>query len=244
MSSVCAYAQTLSETPAVSPYRPSVSSPAQLPFPGQLELDMGWLSSHDSGGARTSLPYQWKLAFNQEWGVLIGGEAQIWSRENSLTRQHGSGDTSLTLKRAFLVNESEAWGVEIGAKLATARSGFGSGKQDLNLNLIYSRDLGAVHLDVNGNVTQLGAVELGESRLLHGLSTSLSAPMSEQWAANLEWSGSYQRGAGAQTQFLMALVYSPSRRLSLDVGMSRKLDQHQHVDSWFVGMVMPIARLF
>lgn len=242
--SASAFAQATQELQAVLPYRPSVSSPAQLTFPGQLELELGALSSRENTGARSSLPYQWKLAVNHEWAVLLGGEAQIWSHENFPNQQRGSGDTNLTLKRAFIVNESEAWGVELGTKFATAGSGLGSGKQDYTVNLIYSRDLGAVHLDVNANATRLGSVENEGSHLQQGFSTSFSTPISDQWAGNLEWSASRQQAASAQTQVLMALVYSPTRRLSLDVGMLHKLGQQPHVNSWFAGMVLPIARLF
>ena len=54
---------------AITPYRPSVSTPAQLPSPGQLEFELGGLASSFSGGARRdSLPYTFKLAFSDEWG--------------------------------------------------------------------------------------------------------------------------------------------------------------------------------
>ena len=50
---------------AVTPYRPSVSSPAQLPVPGQLELELGGLHTRLEDDRRASLPYTVKLAFNE-----------------------------------------------------------------------------------------------------------------------------------------------------------------------------------
>ena len=55
---------------AVTPYRPSVSSPAQLPVPGQLELELGGLQTRLDDDRRASLPYTFKLAFNEAWGVV------------------------------------------------------------------------------------------------------------------------------------------------------------------------------
>ena len=63
--------------PAVVPYRPSVSTPAQLSAPGYLELEAGGLraTGPDRGVARTTLPYTLKLAFTPDWGVRVGGDA-------------------------------------------------------------------------------------------------------------------------------------------------------------------------
>ena len=61
----------------VSPYRPSVSNSAQLPAPGQLEFEFGGLRQRSADTRRSSTPYLFKLAFDQAWGVLIGGEAHV-----------------------------------------------------------------------------------------------------------------------------------------------------------------------
>ena len=51
---------------AITPYRPSVSSPAQLPLAGQLEFELGGLRTRSPDARRSSLPYQFKLAFSPE----------------------------------------------------------------------------------------------------------------------------------------------------------------------------------
>ncbi|MBY0574573.1 MAG: hypothetical protein K2P84_12910, partial [Undibacterium sp.] len=53
LSSINTYAQ---EVNPVSPYRPSVSSPALLPVPGQLEFELGGLTSKQDDDKRSSLP--------------------------------------------------------------------------------------------------------------------------------------------------------------------------------------------
>ena len=41
----------------VVPYRPTLSNPAQLSFPGQLELEFGGLNAKTGEVSRGSLPY-------------------------------------------------------------------------------------------------------------------------------------------------------------------------------------------
>src|SRR6201999_4501480 len=67
--------------PPVVPYRPSVSTPAQLSAPGYLELEAGGLraTGPDHGTSRFTLPYTLKLAFTPDWGIRVGGDA--WVRQ-------------------------------------------------------------------------------------------------------------------------------------------------------------------
>ncbi|MGZ5817443.1 MAG: transporter, partial [Burkholderiaceae bacterium] len=91
-SSLIAFAD---EEAGVTPYRPSVSSPAQLPVAGQLELEYGGLSSKTDGMRRNSLPYLLKLAFNKDWGILFGGEAYVSQKDDATgLRARGLGDTN------------------------------------------------------------------------------------------------------------------------------------------------------
>ena len=231
----------------ILPYRPSVSSPAQLPVAGQLELEFGGLSHRAGAGSgtsrRDSLPYQLKLAFSSEWGLLLGGEAQVALREGG-TRSRGVGDTNVILKRAWLIDDATTFGMELGAKLPTARDTLGSGKADATLNAIYSKDLGPVHMDANLNATRLGAVDPGTGRLQTGASASFSLPLNAQWGVTAEASGTRQRGADSTTQVLAALSFSPTKRLSFDIGMARAARPTPGATSYFAGVVFPVASLW
>ena len=230
--------------PPVTPYRPSVSTPAQLPAAGQLELELGGLSARSADGQRGSLPYTLKLAFNQEWGVLLGGEAFVTQPDGDGSRGRGVGDTQLVLKRAFLVDSETAFGLELGAKLPTAKDSIGSGKADYDVNGIYSKDIGQLHMDLNLNATRMGAVDAGTGRLQAGWSASFSLPVSERWGADAELSGARRAGAGSSAQLLVAAVYNPSKRLAIDVGMAKGLNRAAQDWSVFGGVVMPLARLW
>jgi len=232
------------DEPPITPYRPSVSSPAQLPAPGQLEFEVGGLSTKSNDERRTSLPYTFKLGFNEQWGVVIGGEAYVSSRSDGDPRQRGVGDTTLTLKRAFLVDDATAFGLELGVKLPTAKDSIGSGRSDYVLNGIYSRDLGSVHMDANLNATRLGAYESGSERIQKGWSTSLSAPVSEKWGVTTEVSGTHRSGQPNTAQLLLAATYSPTKRLTIDWGMARGLTSASPDWSLFSGIVLPLAKLW
>jgi len=238
-----AHAADADDLDAITPYRPSVSSPAQLPVPGQLEVELGGLHARSDDTRRSSLPYAFKLAFNKEWGVVIGGEAHVWARDDPGKAQ-GLGDATLVLKRAFLVDDASAFGVELGTKLPTANDSIGSGRADYTLNTIYSRDIGPVHVDANLNATRLGVVDDGTGRTQLGASASFSGALSDHWGLTGEVSGTRRSGATNGTQLLTALTYSPSRRLTFDFGVARAFRPTPATTQVFAGVVFPLAKLW
>jgi hypothetical protein len=229
---------------AVTPYRPSVSTPAQLPARGQLEFELGGLSAKSGDARRDSLPYTFKLAFSDEWGVLLGGEGYVSARDDSGQRARGPGDTTLVLKRAFLIDSATAFGIEAGAKMPTAKDSIGSGKSDYTVNGIFSRDIEQVHMDLNLNLTRLGARDPGTSRSQTGAAASFSTPVSERWGVIAELSGTRQRGAAGTAQLLLAATYAPNKRLAIDVGAARGLTVASPDWSVFTGIVVPLAKLW
>lgn len=233
------------EDGAVTPYRPSVSNSAQLPLAGQLELELGGLSAKTGNARRNSLPYLFKLAFNQEWGVLVGGEAYVSAREELGNVGRGIGDTSVVLKRAFLIDDATAYGLEFGTKLATAKETIGSGKADYTLNGIFSKDINTrLHMDANLNFTRIGAIDVDAARTQTGLSASFSTPIADRWSATAELSGTRRGGTPDTAQFLAAVTCNPSKRLAIDFGMVKGLTNATPDWSFFTGVVLPIARLW
>jgi hypothetical protein len=224
----------------VKPYRPSVSNPAQLPAPGQLELELGGLTADTGRLRRDSLPYLFKYAFSSEWGLLVGGDAWVHDRQAGGS---GFGDTDVILKRAFLVDDATAFGLEFGPTLPTAPTPVGSGKADWRLNTIYSKDLGPLHVDMNLNVTRLGMPDPGASRILSGASASFSVELDRHWSATWELSGTRNSGAASTAQFLAALSYAPTKRIAIDAGFAKGLNPASPDWSLFGGLVVPLAKL-
>ena len=232
------------QSDAVTPYRPSVSSPAQLPAVGQLEFEAGLLSTRDGGARRDSVPVLFKLALSPQWGVLVGGDALVSARDDAGNRMRGLGDTSVELKRAFLIDSATAFGLELNAKLPTASDSIGSGKADYMLNTIFSKDLGRVHMDANASLTRLGAWDAGTSRRQSGLSASFSIGLAERWGVTAELSGTRRGGADSTAQLLLAGAYSPNRRMTIDFGAAHGLNAASPTWSLFGGVVLPLGQLW
>lgn len=120
VASACAQAFA-DEQPSVTPYRPSVSTPAALSAPGWLEIEAGGVSSRAAArrvaSRRDSLGYTFKLAFTEDWGVRFGGDARARQTDKTGGRVRGAGATSVVLKRRMAIDKALAFGVEAGVTL-------------------------------------------------------------------------------------------------------------------------------
>ena len=250
LASLAAFAEEGDARPAVVPYRPTISTPAQLSVPGWLEGELGGLYAksrdvEDGSARRASVPYTLKYAFTDDWGLRVGGELLVHATDADGTRATGFGDTAVVAKRRFAIDESSAFGVEIGAAFATARRGLstGSGRTDWSANLIHSADSGAWHTDLNLINTRLGVHDEGRSRLQTVAAAAASHPIDDRWGATAEWSGSRQHGAHGTAQVLGALTWSARRDLVFDVGGARGLNHATPTWQAFVGATVLLGRL-
>jgi hypothetical protein len=170
----------------------------------------------------------------------------VHQTDDTGARSRGVGDTVLVLKRAWKVDDLSGFGVEAGAKLPTAKDSVGSGKADVTLNTIYSRELGPVHMDANLNVTRLGLRDdpPGSSRTQVGVSAAFSTALSDRWGLTGELSGAHRKGTDNGSQVLAALTYGPTRRLTFDAGVARSLHLSPKTTSFFAGVTLPLAKVW
>ncbi len=238
------HAETAKEDYAITAYRPSVSSPAQLPKAGYLELEFGGLSTKTDSAKRNSTPYGLKLAFNEQWGAVITGEAIVQTDDGQGNRVYGFGDTLVVLKRAFTLDDDTAFGIEAGAKLPTAKDTIGSGEADYSINSIFSHDFGAIHMDANFNLTHVGFVNDGESSIQKGEAASFSYTLNKKIGLIAELSGVQRSGTSSTLQLLTAFTYSPSKLLTFDMGIAKGLNGTSQDYSVFFGAVLPVAKLW
>lgn len=215
------------ELPEVTPYRPTVSNPAALPTPGVPEVEFGWARNRNRSDktADTRFPYLVKYAWDRDLGVLLGGDAHIRARDEAGILTSGAGDTNVALKLRHELNSRAALGLEAGARLPTAKEGLGSGKTDYSLNGIASTELGDYELDVNLGLVRLGRVAEREGRIELGWAAAAERPLGGRWGAAVELSGTARDGTKAASQLLAALTYKARRRLVVDAGVSRSLNE-------------------
>ena len=228
--------------PAVVPYRPSVSTPAQLSAPGYLELEAGGLRATDRGDSRTSLPYTLKLAFTPDWGIRVGGEA--WVRDAFPGgAETGVGDTAVVLKRRFAVSDATAWGLELGETFPTAKSSIGLGHAATTINGILSSDFApAWHTDINLNETHLGGSGQGSPWQL-GWAAAVSRTLTDTWGAVGEFSGTHQPGLDT-AQFLAAASWNQSPAAVFDFGLARALTDTSPRWQVFAGVTVRLGKVF
>jgi hypothetical protein len=241
-AAACAQADA-QEPPSVTPYRPSVSTPAELSAPGYLEFELGALQT-PAPQRRDSLPYAAKLAFDEDWGLRVAGEAWVRTRDAAGAVRSGAGDTSVVLKHRLDLDELSALGVELGWQIPTGRAGLGAGTAAATVNAIYSRDVGAAHIDINLNATRNDVTLPATGRVATGWAAALSRALDERWEVCGEVSGMNQRGPGSASQALAALSYTVSRALVLDAGLAASLHAGSAGPSIFFGFTALGPRLF
>jgi hypothetical protein len=172
--------------------------------------------------------------------VLLGGEAWVAEPDGQGGKTHGIGDTSLVLKRAFILSDSTALGLELSAQLPTAAA---SERTNYGLNTIWSQDLpGDLHLDANLNAVRVGAIDAGEGRVQRGEALSLSRPLTPRYAGVIEWSGTQRAGADRTAQLLLALSHAVTPRLVLDCGLAKGLTAATAKWAFFGGATFPLVR--
>ena len=246
LMAVASIASAEEQEPSATPYRPTISNPAALSEPGWLELEMGL--QRIEGGAdkqRDSAPLLAKLAFSENWGVLVGGELGIRRTDTSDEIFNGNGDTTFLLKhRLPTANENIAWGIEAGYKAPTAPDTIGSGKSDLIVNGIYSAEIGAHQLDLNLSATQLGAYADGEGSVQYGWAASVAHGLNDKWAAFAELSGASRSAVAAQAQLMAGATYNLSKRVVLDAGASWGLTKTSQDWTVFAGLTTLLGKLW
>lgn len=237
--------------PEAVPNRPTVSTTASLSAPGWIEAEFGGLyvrdrHAHADPVRRASLPYSLKLAFSENWGVRIDGEAAVRQTANDGTRDTGFGDTSFIVKRRFAIDSASAFGLEASLTSPTASHGLGtgSGKPDYAVNSIYSADRGDWHTDLNLLNTRIGAIDRRQGRWQTLGAIAVSRRLDDRWGATGEISGTHQRGVNGTAQVLGAFTCAILRSAVLDFGVAHALNRA--TPSWqvFAGITLVLGKVF
>ena len=246
LAGLCCGAQAASDDndPSVTPYRPTVSNPADLPVPGWLEAEFGGLRTFGEDHSRSdSVPWLLKYAFDENHGLLLGGNAYVSAQAPGISRQSGVGDTSLEWKQRFPVSDKAAFGIEAGVIAPTAAHALGIGKPTWLINGIFSTDIGALHLDLNLADAHASAHDATSSPWQTTWAAAISRPLTEDWGAALELSGTHQRGNATTSQALVAVNYNLSHRVVLDTGAAYGLTRAAHDRSVFAGATVLLGQL-
>lgn len=225
----------------VTPYRPTVSNPAELSALRHVELEFG-IQSNQPGldVERNSLPFLLKYPFAEQWGLMVGGEAWIKSRDQDETIS-GFGNTALLLKHYHPISPSLAVGFETGVILPSARPSLGQGRTDYLANLIVSQDISELRIDVNAGVIRHGYKEQDVDRFGYSWAIAASRMVTEHWGIAGEFSGILAKQQKPGSQFLASLNYLMTSQLMLDFGGTVGLTSVTDDYSVFAGFSLLIA---
>jgi hypothetical protein len=231
------------DAPAVTPYRPTVSDPADLSAPGWLEAEFGGLRTLGAdGSASNGVPFLLKYSFDEDHGILVGGNAYT-SVHSAAMRDRGVGDLVIEWKQRFAAGAGTAFGVEAGAIVPSASADLGVGQPAWLVNGIFSSDLGPLHLDLNLAQTRFSRRAADVSAWQSQWAASVSAAPAEDLGVAFELSGTHQRGMPTRSQALVAVSRNVSRRLVVDAGVARGLAHDAHDRSFFAGATFLVGRL-
>lgn len=227
-----------------TPYRPTVANPAELSEPGWLEVEAGWIRNRGDEVTRYAFPYTAKLAFSENWGVLMEGDIQARELSSGGGAETG-GDTSLMLKhRIPTSDEKQNFGIEVGAKLPMISHGLGDGVPNWVVNGIYSVDFAENwRLDANLGIGRLGNADPGKSRMAKMWAVSVSRAIGS-WTLAGEVSGENQGGVPDGAQVVLAASYAVTPRVVVDIGVSQGLADWSDQSGVFSGVTWLVGDIF
>ncbi len=224
------------------------TSAAQLTLPGQLVIDTANRSipnGLDMG--RNSQPYELSLAFNDQWGLVVLGETSTFAQDRTGLRASGFSNTGLVLKRAFALDGSSAFGLEVSSGSAGLKDSLNTPKAAWGVKSIYSTQLGRLHVDANVNLSRLALqppeLPAGPARFQTGMSAAFSVPISSRWNLTGEVAGAKRPGVENALQMTTGFSYTPTKRVTIDMGLARSLNTLSPEWSLFTGVVIPISAL-
>ena len=218
--------------PTVTPYRPSVASSTVVSAPGYFEIEAGvqQVENKDSSG-QFNAPWLLKYGINDHWGVSAGGDAFLSVEDTAGNKINGPGNSLVSTRYLHPLNDAHIVGIEATVTIPTAKEPPGSGKSDYMINGIYGVNMGSFHADFNLSYIRLG----GNSQSMNGWATAVSHPVGEHGGLTVEFSGVNNRAAPDTAQFLVAYAYLVSRRLAVDIGAARGLNDNPFKGSVFTG---------
>jgi hypothetical protein len=247
-----AAARVLADEPPieVNPNRPSFATPARTTQEGVAELELGLQDNLPrDGGSAFSSPFLLKLGILSSVELRLGGNGLLRQSPPSAATATGFGDTTLGAQWRYLKNRPLGLDLAIQAttKLPTGSStkGLGSGRSDTLLMLLFSRDLGPYHVDVNAIETWLGVPTPaggGHERQAAG-TVCVSRTLDTHWSFTSEL---YTIGATSQNpriiSNLWAAGYKVSSRLVLDAGADVGVSHGAQKISFFAGLTAGLGR--
>ncbi len=234
----------------VNPNRPTFATPAATTQPGVAELEWGLQrSTFRDAGTSFSAPTLLKLGLVKDLELRLGAPILLRLVPVEGPSASGMGDFALGAQWCYLhdglfgLDQALQWAHTF--PTAPSAQGLGNGAPIDTLTLIFSKDSGPWHVDVNLLESWIGRTgNSGGGRISQAAGTvSVTRNLSEQWSITGEVYGLQATPAnGPIVSNLWAVAYKVSKRLVLDAGVDVGLSQGAARYTVFTGLTVGLGR--
>jgi hypothetical protein len=223
------------------PNRPTFSTTAESVQRGVLEIEYGF----EAADGHQNINGLIKFGVSKDLELRFANN--IFERDAGIS---GVGDSGAGFKYRVLSQSKEGlwptFSILYTAAIPTSTGTPGIGAVDHDVDLLFSKDLGKHHVDVNGGVNFLGRP--GQSGFDRNYFTafSYSHPLTEKWGFSGEIAGFSRANANtpATMTLLFAVTYNVSPRLVLDGGEYTAVYGNLPRVTGFAGITYSIADLY
>lgn len=233
----------------VNPNRPTFATPARTTQAGVLELEAGLQRSLFRDGSRSDFEaLLFKLGQSARFEWRLGWNGYLIQTAPDGSRAQGFSDPALGFQWHPLDQDRLGFDGALGFfhkfAAANAAQGLGSGRADDTLVLLASKDLGALHVDVNLLRGWIGQVDGTRAAQVSG-TASASWPVTGSWGMGMEvYTVGPLPGATRDTAFLAYASYQLSSRVVFDAGFDRGLTRAAPRWDLFCGVTCGLGRVF
>ncbi|HEV2862153.1 MAG TPA: transporter [Pyrinomonadaceae bacterium] len=244
--------QQQGEEDEIKPSRPGVASPAEIPKPGVLQLELGYDSNFRARDVRAEHTLPLTLRYSAAKRLLLHLDfdaVRSETDEQTRARETGVGDTRVGFQVVALEDTTEhpALAFAYFVKLPTAdqEKGLGTGRFDHKVVGLLSKKFGETDVDVN--VAYLLVGREGEPGREHGGqgAVSVSHDFKNHFGFEAELSGQSLDDVQPRGVFALgALRYKAGPRLAFDAGARFGLNPEAPRVGFFAGMSVGVTRPF
>lgn len=234
----------------VNPNRPTFANPALTTQRGLAELEWGGQQTLlRDGGSDFGTPTVLKLGLVKDLEIRLASPGWLRLAAPGVDTVSGLGDFNLGAQWCYrhngLFGMDQAVQISHTFPTASAAKGLGNGAPSDGLILLFSKDMGPHHLDVNLLETWVGRTpQDGGGRIRQpAVASSLSRALTETWSVTGEIYaiGGTELGPRVVSN-LWAVGYKVSPRLVLDAGLDIGLTHGAQKVSLFAGLTVGLAR--
>ncbi len=236
----------------VNPNRPTFANPALTTQPGVAELEFGLQHSTSRDGSTAfAQPTLLKLGLLKDLELRLTSNGWLRQTAPDSPATTGIGDSSVGVQWCYLhdglFGMDQAISVFHKIPTADADKGLGSGAPDDGIILLFSRDIGANHLDVNFLETRQGRrTEDGGGHFWQPAGTvSFTHNLNDTWSITGELYGIGANELGPRiVSNLWCVAYKVSNRLVLDAGVDVGLTTGAPKYTLFAGLTVGLGRFY